>query len=67
MSRRRSPRLVLVLPLEQRGRVYLVADSREDEQRLRQWLRRTRELDATVASLARLLDDLDENDRRSAA
>jgi uncharacterized membrane protein YidH (DUF202 family) len=42
-------------------------DSLEDERRLRAWLRSCVALDDLAIVLARLLDDLDEFDRKQAA
>jgi hypothetical protein len=61
---RRPPRLVIELELERHhGRIFLVADTLEDELRLRLWLRRSAAFAALPALVERLLDDLD----RSAA
>jgi hypothetical protein len=65
-ARRVWPTLWVELPLEGTGRVWLHADSREDELRLRAWLRRSRELRVLPEALERLLDDLDESEDRAA-
>jgi hypothetical protein len=55
---------VIELELERHhGRIFLVADTLEDELRLRLWLRRSAAFAALPALVERLLDDLD----RSAA
>jgi hypothetical protein len=61
-----APRLVVTVELEGRARVVFDASSREDEQRLRAWLRRSRELETLPALLEGLLDELDERDREVA-
>jgi hypothetical protein len=65
-DRRRPPSVVIELPLEQPGRITLVAHTLEDERRLRVWLRRSREFQRLPGILARLLDDLDDADRMAA-
>jgi hypothetical protein len=65
---RPPPTLMLTLELEQgHAGLRLVADTWEDERRLRAWLRRSGALAELSATLERLLDDLDEQDRRAAA
>jgi hypothetical protein len=63
---RRRPELIVRLPLEGKGLVFLAADSLEDELRLRSWLRRCGRLDELAAFLERLLDELDDYDRSTA-
>ena len=63
---RQSPRLVVVVELEQPGRIVLVAGSHEDELRLRYWLRRSTVFANLPAILNGLLDDLDNVDRMAA-
>jgi hypothetical protein len=58
------PRLVILLPLEQEGKIVFEADSLEDEYRLRGWLRRSAAMRALPDIVSRLLDDLDEFDER---
>ena len=57
---RGTPALWVILPLESHGEIWLDAVSREDEQRLRAWLRRSASLERLPAILAQQLDDLDE-------
>jgi hypothetical protein len=61
------PRLVIVIPLEEHGRIVLDCETHEDELRLRAWLRRSPVFERLPAVLARLLDDLDEIDEERAA
>jgi hypothetical protein len=56
----RPPALLLHLVLEEPVRFRLEADTYEDEQRLRTWLRGCSALRTLGDDLARLLDDLDE-------
>jgi hypothetical protein len=63
VTRRRKPRFVIVLGLEQRPRLYLVCDSREDEIRLRGWLRRAGVVRQIPQLVDQLLDSLDRQDR----
>jgi hypothetical protein len=56
----RPPALLLHLELEQPVRYRLEAETYEDEQRLRTWLRGCGALRTLFDDLARLLDDLDE-------
>ncbi len=62
----RPPWLLVTLALEQPGRISLVAESYEDELRLRSWLRRSAAFRRLPALLDRLLDDLDDVDRMAA-
>lgn len=64
---RSEPRLVVEIPFEARGRVQIVADSFEDELRMRRWLRQAlgRRGSLTTA-IATWLDELDETDQRAA-
>lgn len=64
---RSRPELLIRLPLEGAGQIMFVADSSEDELRLRQWLRRSQTLATLAAILWRLLDDLDAVDGEVAA
>jgi hypothetical protein len=64
--RRPPPELILRLPLEEAGKIILAAETREDELRLREWLRRSRAMAALPGILERLLDDLDAVDGRAA-
>jgi len=64
---RRRPRLVVVLPLEEAGRIFLEAETLEDEVRLRVWLRRSTAFERLPEILQRLLDDLDQIDEEPAA
>jgi hypothetical protein len=68
VSRRGIPTLRIELELEQSvGTVFLMADSYEDELRLRAWLRRSEAM-ATLPEVARhLLDELDGCDREAPA
>lgn len=63
-QRSREPMLVVTVGLEGAADVRLEACTREDEIRLREWLRRTGALRHLEAVVALLLDDLD---RREAA
>jgi hypothetical protein len=66
--RRRPPRLVIELELERHQCVVMVlADSHEDELRLRSWLRRTPAFEDLPAFIAGLLDELDRIDEERAA
>jgi hypothetical protein len=56
---KRRPRLLVELQLENHGRIWLDAESYEDEVRLRRWLRASAAFERLVADLAKLLDDLD--------
>jgi hypothetical protein len=62
-----SPRLVVVIPLEEAGRIVLDCATYEDEVRLRSWLRRSAAFERLPAILERLLDDLDRRDEGRAA
>jgi hypothetical protein len=64
--RRARPQLVLLLPYEGDAKVFLIADTWEDECRLRQWLRAHELLDLPEAVLE-LLDALDVLDEPEAA
>jgi hypothetical protein len=65
VSRRGIPTLRIELELEGRARSFVLADSFEDEQRLRSWLRRSEAM-ATLPEVARhLLDELDAWDRET--
>jgi hypothetical protein len=64
---RAAPELVVRVPLEGDARIILDARTAEDELRLRAWLRYSSAFEALPAILARLLDDLDDGDRREAA
>ena len=57
---------MFTLALEQPGRITLVAETYEDELRLRSWLRRSAAFRRLPALLDRLLDDLDDQDRIAA-
>ena len=57
MNERPAPSVVVELPLEGEPRVHVVAETFEDEQRLRNWLRRLRTLDELPRAVARALDD----------
>jgi hypothetical protein len=59
---RDAPTLVIELALEELGRVQIRADSREDEVRLRLWLRHCSRLPTLVAALESYLDYLDERE-----
>jgi hypothetical protein len=63
---RRLPRLCIDLELEQPGMVAVLAETHEDEQRLRLWLRHSEQFRLLPKILERLLDDLDEQDRQTA-
>jgi hypothetical protein len=64
---RRPPKLVVEFELERRhGRVILVAETYEDELRLRSWLRRSAVFAALPAIAQWLLDDLDRIDESAA-
>jgi hypothetical protein len=64
---RRPPRLLIEYELERRsGLVMLIAETHEDELRLRSWLRRSEAFAALPALLANLLDDLDQLDEEAA-
>lgn len=52
-----APELRVVLRLEEDAQAYLVADSFEDERRLRVWLGRTDALARLVALLEELLEE----------
>jgi hypothetical protein len=62
-----TPRVELVLPLEGIPIVYVLANTFEDELRLRSWLRRSPVLGQALAALDGLLDELDDIDREAAA
>jgi hypothetical protein len=65
---RRTPRLVIEYELERRqGLVMLIAESYEDELRLRSWLRRSEAFAALPVLVQNLLDDLDRLDEENAA
>lgn len=64
--RRRQPRFVVVVPIEGRPRLYVIADSREDELRLRGWLRRAAVFRQLPQLVDQLLDNLDERDGNGA-
>jgi hypothetical protein len=64
---RRRPRLPVVIPLEEYGRILLDAETLEDELRLRAWLRRSAVFERLPQALARLLDDPERIDRERAA
>jgi len=60
---RRPPRCVLEFEFErERGVVMLLAETYEDERRLRAFLRRSTSFQALPALVAQLLDDLDQID-----
>jgi hypothetical protein len=63
---REQPCLHVVFALEEPGRLLLVADTHEDERRLRSWLRRSQVLAMLPALLDRLLDERDERDEKAA-
>jgi hypothetical protein len=60
------PRLIIVIPLEEVGRIVLDAGSYEGELRLRMWLRRSRVFALLPDVFARILDDLDNVGREAA-
>jgi hypothetical protein len=62
-AEREEPELVIRLALEQPGRVELHAATREDELRLRRWLRGSAVWERLPGLVDRLLDDLDDLDR----
>jgi hypothetical protein len=63
----RPPELIVRLRLdEHEGQVALVADSYEDELRLRRWLLRSRAVGAVPALVRRALLELDNRDRDAA-
>lgn len=64
---RRAPELVIRLGLESEVSIVFEAATREDEMRLRRWLRKTRRLVHLQHALEGLLDDLDLHDERRAA
>jgi hypothetical protein len=64
---RRVPVLVIHVPLEGEAEIRLDARTREDELRLRTFLRRTRRIEHLQHALAVLLDELDDFDRWKAA
>jgi hypothetical protein len=61
-----APALLIELRLEETGRITLVADTHEDELRLRAWLRRSPAFERLPAILQGLLDDLDQIDLEAA-
>lgn len=63
---RDRPQLLLALPYEGRARVFLVAETLEDERRLRHWLRAHALTDLPDA-VRELLDALDARDEPWAA
>jgi hypothetical protein len=63
----RRPALVIRVPLEGEAEIRLDARTREDELRLRSWLRKTRRLEHLQHALAVLVDELDDYDRWKAA
>jgi hypothetical protein len=66
VTARPRPRLIIVVPLEETGRIVLDAGTYEDELRLRAWVRRSRVFALLPEVLARALENLD-NDHREAA
>jgi hypothetical protein len=64
---RRALALVIRVPLEGEASIVLEARTREDELRLRAWLRRTRRIEHLQHALEGLLDELDEYERGKAA
>jgi hypothetical protein len=66
VTARPRPRLIIVVPLEETGRIVLDAGTYEDELRLRTWLRRSRVFAVLPDALTRILDDLDDLDREAA-
>jgi hypothetical protein len=58
---------VIRVPLEGDASITLDAKCREDEMRLRRWLRRTRRIVHLQNALEGLLDDLDAFDEQKAA
>lgn len=64
---RRKPALVIVIELECRPELHLVADCLADEHRLRAWLRAARALHDLPAAVGQVLDLLDQLDRPEAA
>ena len=60
------PKLLIVLPLEGRSRIIVDAVTKEDELRLRKWLRTSSSMLALPEIAARVLDDLDDLDRDAA-
>jgi hypothetical protein len=66
-ARRRPPSIVIQYELERdHGLVVLLADTLEDERRLRSWLRRSAVFAALPALIEQLLDDLDQRDEAAA-
>ena len=54
------PALIVLIPLECRARLQIVATSHEDELRLRDWLRRAIDRRASLSSeIVRWLDEID--------
>jgi hypothetical protein len=67
VNARRPPVLAIQYELEHdHGFVVLLADSYEDELRLRSWLRRSTVFAALPALIEQLLDDLDQRDEAAA-
>jgi hypothetical protein len=63
-----TPRLILEIPLECRGKIHIVADSFEAELRLRRWLRYALvRREPLSEALIGFLDNLDARDERRAA
>jgi hypothetical protein len=61
-----KPRLLITVPLEGHGTIVLLAETFEDEMRLRAWLRRSKAFAALPALVERLLKDLDRIDEDAA-
>jgi hypothetical protein len=58
-----APRVVVEIPLESRAEPRIVADSHEDELRLRGWLRQAlKRRESLSTALEKWLDCLDERD-----
>ena len=58
-----TPRLILEIPIECCGELRIVADSHENELRLRRWLRRALDRRSSLSEeIVRWLDELDERE-----
>jgi hypothetical protein len=64
---RRRPSLRVEIAIEGVPVLHFLADSEEDEQRLREWLRQACPLIDLAASFEGILDDLDAWDERKAS
>jgi hypothetical protein len=64
---KRRPRLLVVLQVEDNGRVFFDVDTAEDEALVRAWLHETGAFRRLPSLVEQALDDLDRRDGESAA